>query len=289
MFKINIQNIYGEKGKEWIANLAATVDVLAKHWRLTSLVPVDNMSFHYVVKAFTQDNQPVVLKIGCDQKSISAEKQALKYFNGVGAILLLDDYPKYNALLLQQAEPGISLKSLYSLQPENAMDCYVDVMRKLHSQSGTMPRRCIHINNWLESIDRCVSNQIPQPLLKKAIHLKNKLLQTLTREIFLHGDLHHDNVIKNNDQWVAIDPKGVVGEAEFEIAAFDFLYVHNLADISDVKAIFETKVTQLAKKSHLDARRMKDWVFVRLILMAVWQIEDKENPDAAIKLAKMLS
>ncbi len=30
-------------------------------------------------------------------------------------------------------------------------------------------------------------------------------------------------------QWLAIDPKGVVGEAEFEIAAFDFMYISELA------------------------------------------------------------
>lgn len=46
--------------------------------------------------------------------------------------------------------------------------------------------------------------------------------------IFLHGDLHQDNILKQGNGWLAIDPKGVIGEAEFEIAAFDFMYIREL-------------------------------------------------------------
>ena len=42
--------------------------------------------------------------------------------------------------------------------------------------------------------------------------------QTSTR--LLHGDLHHYNILRDGDRgWVAIDPKGVVGEVEYEIGA----------------------------------------------------------------------
>jgi hypothetical protein len=31
----NTINIYGRQGKEWIANLPAAIDALAKHWNLS--------------------------------------------------------------------------------------------------------------------------------------------------------------------------------------------------------------------------------------------------------------
>lgn len=104
----------------------------------------------------------------------------------------------------------------------------------------------------------------------------------------MHGDLHHDNILKHGNDWLAIDPKGVIGDREFEIAAFDFMYVSELANITDSKSIMEQRIEVLAQKSKLDAQRIKDWVFVRLILMAAWLLEDNDDPNWAIKLAEQL-
>nr|WP_302473958.1 aminoglycoside phosphotransferase family protein [Legionella sp. PL877] len=107
--------------------------------------------------------------------------------------------------------------------------------------------------------------------------------------IFLHGDLHHDNILKHGNGWLSIDPKGVVGEAEFEIAAFDFMYISELTSTKDVKNVFAKRLELLAQKSGLDAQRIKDWLFVRLILMAAWLTEDNGDPSWAIKLAELIN
>jgi streptomycin 6-kinase len=41
----------------------------------------------------------------------------------------------------------------------------------------------------------------------------------MTNEKFLHGGLHQDNILQRGNEWTIIDPKGVVGEIEFEAAA----------------------------------------------------------------------
>ncbi len=89
--------------------------------------------------------------------------------------------------------------------------------------------------------------------------------------------IYHDNILKHGNEWLSIDPKGVIGEVEFEIAAFDFMYISELIAAVDIKNVFK-KRELLAQKSGLDAQRIKDWVFVRLILMAVWFIEGNGNP-----------
>ncbi len=58
--------------------------------------------------------------------------------------------------------------------------------------------------------------------------------------------------------------------------------------MDDVKNIFEARVKLLAQKAHLNLQRIKDWVFVRLILMAAWHVEDNGDPSWAIKLAEAL-
>jgi streptomycin 6-kinase len=280
---------HGKKGEEWIANLPTTIDTLTHHWKLHDLVLIDNKTFHYVVKATTHAHQPVVLKIGCDAQSILYEKEALNYFDGDGSVRLIDYDATHHALLLQQAIPGTTLTSLTKTHVDDAIDCYISVMKKLHTKPLPKNHTYRHISEWLTAIDKLIPNHpCPSHLLEKAIILKNRLVATMTREVFLHGDLHPDNLLKHGDQWLAIDPKGIIGEPEFEIAAFDFMFIAELASKTDAKTLIESNITLLAQKADLNAQRLKDWVFVRLILMAAWHVEDNGDPLPAITLAERL-
>ncbi|MFT4059791.1 MAG: aminoglycoside phosphotransferase family protein [Legionella sp.] len=285
----NITNLYGSKGADWIDNLPAIVTALTIDWNLSEIIPVSNMTFNYVAKAILNSKEPVVLKISYDEQSIFNEKQALANLGPQGAIKLIDYDNRYNALLLQQAIPGITLKSLYQDNPDYVTDCYVETMRRLHFQQ--LPKESNHpsVADWLKVLDEPYLTQIPTTLLNKAIELRNKMLSSPKPLIFLHGDLHHDNILKHGNEWFAIDPKGVIGEAEFEIAAFDFMYINELTITTDVKNVFAKRVELLAQKSGLDASRIRDWVFIRLILMAAWFIEDNVDPSRAIKLAELIN
>ncbi len=286
IFQKNITNLYGSQGAGWIANLPQLITTLTNHWDLSEVIAVSNMTFNYVAKAKLRTNVPVVLKISYDKQSILMEQQALASL-GLGSIQLIEYSSKYNALLLQQAVPGITLKSLYKEDPDYVMDCYIKTMQKLHHHQQPVHSNFPYVAHWLNAFDN-PSLQIPPVLLNKAITLRNRLLASPKQLILLHGDLHHDNILKHGNEWLAIDPKGVVGEAEFELAAFDFLYINELVTAPDVKKLFEKRVELLALKSGLEAQRIKDWVFVRLILMAVWFMEDNGDPSWAIKLAELI-
>lgn len=235
ILKQNMQSIYNEQGNRWISQLPIIVDKLRDHWRLTHITPVDNMTYHFVAKSETELHQKVVLKIGLDKKVIDNEKNALTFFDGIGAVKLLDFYEEYNALLLEQAVPGISLKSIYPEQLDFVIDAYCEIMKKLHRKKLPLDHSFPHIRDWLMAIDRVNKDKLPRTLLDKAIHLKNTLLNTMADEKFLHGDLHHDNILQHGNDWIIIDPKGVVGEIEFEAAAFDFLNISELANSKDAK------------------------------------------------------
>jgi len=284
----NVINILGENGKKWIADLPSTIKILADHWNLSNLVSVDNMTFNYVAKAIYNSNQPVVLKIGFDTNVISDEKRALIYFDGNASIRLIDYNEKYNALLLQQAIPGTTLKSLYPANNKFVIDCYVDTVQKLLDKPLDNKNSFRHISDWLKILDNFKSDKLPEYLLKKAIHLKNILLASMKIEILLHGDLHQDNILKNNDTWLAIDPKGIIGESEFEVAAFDFIHGTELTNNLEAKKLFLDRINILAKRSNLSAERIRNWTLVRLILSAAWHIEDNGDPGLDIKLAEIL-
>ena len=72
--------------------------------------------------------------------------------------------------------------------------------------------------------------KIPAQTLQKARKIRDQLLKMAMLDVLLHGDLHHDNILQNGDDearhsfsdggWLVIDPKGVIGESAYEVAAF---------------------------------------------------------------------
>jgi len=285
ILKQNMEGIYKEEGKKWIFNLPEMVDQLRDHWNLVHITPVDNMTYHFVAKAQTESRQQVVLKIGLDKNVIENEKQSLAFFNGHGAIRLIDYYDICNAMLIDQAIPGCSLKSIYPEQFDATVKNYSKTMQELHGKALPANHSFPHISNWLQAIDLVSKGKFPNNLIERAIHLKKQLLSSMPDVKLLHGDLHHDNILQYGNEWISIDPKGVVGEVEFEAAAFDFLTTSERSNSNNASEIMNERIEYLAKISNLNPQRLMDWVFVRLILMAVWMIEDNGDPTGVISLA----
>lgn len=284
----NMRNLFGSKGSSWLSALPTITDELSVHWGLSDLQPVSNMTWNFVAKALKDGNVPVALKISCDEKLIADEIRALQHFDGHGAVRLIDYNHEHLALLLSQMVPGDSLQSLYPKYAEDVMDHYAQVVRKLCSVPQPSHAGYRHIRHWLTAIDRVEGIGIPLPLLERAIALKNRLLDTSGQEFLLHGDLHHDNILNNANEWLAIDPKGILGEREFEVAAFDFIYKTELEIKQDIPTLFHTRVGKLSEKLDLDPQRLSDWAFVRLILGAAWMIEDNGDPRCFLALAKRI-
>lgn len=285
-FQKNIKNIYGREGEVWLAKLPNLITDLVKHWHLTELKPVANLTYNYIAKGF-QKGIPVVLKISYSVELIESEKCALDYFAGEGAIQVLDSHSKDHALLLQQASPGVSLKSLYPQQVERVMDIYLATMCKLHHKTLPQAYQATSVEDWLQVLDIFITDKIPAEYLQKAVLLKNKLLAHPQQKYLLHGDLHHDNILQNGSTWLAIDPKGVIGEAEFELTNFDFISEGELAH-PNLGQLLKERINLLAVKSGYSAQRLQDWLFVKLILSAIWHVEDRGNPSASLKLAHCL-
>lgn len=285
IFRENIIGAFGTKGEKWLSNLDNIITSLQEHWQLDSIRPVENMTYHYVAKAHTHTSKPVVLKIGCSQELIETEAYILNHFDGQGTVRVIDHNPKYHALLLQQAIPGVSLKSLYPQQLEYVMAAYINCVKHLHSAS-TPTRNFKHIVDWLKALDRIETALFPDGMLDKAISLRDEMLSTMGAVKLLHGDLHLDNILKNKEEWLAIDPQGVLGEAEFEVAAFDFIAEDEMNRVTREQIL--ERISQIANRANLSFERLRNWTFIRLVLSAAWSIEDKGNPKKAMFLAKLL-
>jgi streptomycin 6-kinase len=105
-----------------------------------------------------------------------------------------------------------------------------------------------------------------------------ELCDSMGEEVVLHGDLHHENILRSDGGWVAIDPKGVIGEREYETGAF----------IRNRGADAGRRADQLAETLGLDGGRIRLWSWAQAHLAAAWAAEDGEDPSHWFAVADRL-
>lgn len=269
MFEQNIINLYGEKGRQWLDHLPNHVAQLANTYGLSNLKPVDNLSYNYVLSGF-QGPQPIILKLGLDIDGFKREAVALMAFSSFGVVEILSENNGF--LLLECAIPGVSLKSHFSKNDDEAINITADVIKRLHKAPIPSTHAFPHVKDCLEGLDGGL--EIPVQTLQKAREIRDKLLKTAEPDVLLHGDLHHDNILQNGNDWVVIDPKGVIGEPAYEVAAFIRNPMPELLNHADVPNIIHNRVTRFAELLELPSQRILDWCFVQAVLSWVWAIED---------------
>jgi streptomycin 6-kinase len=269
-FKKNVTSTYKEKGEEWLNDLNLITQTLAKKWQLSDLKPVENLSFNYVLKGF-QRNKPIVLKFGLD-KALEKEAYVLEAYNGNGSIKLYDYDIEHNALLLEQAIPGDSLLRYSEINNPYAIKITSKVSSKIHAAPVPKTHSFPNLEEWLMPLEK--DWNMPQEYLIKARKLANHLLKTTAKQVLLHGDLHHDNIIQNNEDYVAIDPKGVIGDPASEAWAI----------VRNPKIDFPL----LAEYTGYEYSRIRDWSYVRGVLSICWCLEDDLDASIFLKFVKSI-
>jgi len=96
-------------GSAWLSKLPERVERVCADWKIESVsTPYLESTVSYVVPA-QQTGVPVVLKFQWPHEECLYEAEALRQWNGNGAVQLLAHNPNEYALLLEQCNPGQTL------------------------------------------------------------------------------------------------------------------------------------------------------------------------------------
>lgn len=283
----NVINTWGDAGEIWLAQLPDIIEQAAESWGLKDILAYPNLSYNFVAQA-TQDEQPVTLKISQDKQLITDEYNALQHFAGNGSVKVLAHDSETNALLLEQARPGGTLKDYETPKIIDKIALYAGVVNNISKVVIVNPEGYIHVSKWCEAIDRIDGNTIPEKFVTTAKTLRQQLLSTMSDEYLCHGDLHLENIIQNNDTWFAIDPKGIIAEKTFEVATYDLLSDDELEKNVNLSKRIIARNHSLATQLSLDPQRLLSWAFLRQILAAQWFIEDNCDPTKALNIASQI-
>jgi len=93
-----------------------------------------------------------------------------------------------------------------------------------------------------------------------------------------HGDLNPGNVVSaEREPWLAIDPKGEIGDPAGEVGPWFYNVSPHLLSQFSLKSIFARRIDQFAAELGFDRKRIQAWAFVDAVLSACWSIEEGEE------------
>ncbi|MBA2621749.1 MAG: phosphotransferase [Acidobacteria bacterium] len=276
-FRRNIFDLHVESGERWLADLPDLIAEISEKWSLAVGESFPDLSYNYVTPCICADGTNAVLKIGYNEKDsvISSEAKFLTLLDGKGAVKLLGFDEDHCALLLERLMPGESLARLCQTNDEKAALIAIDVMRKIcrpPPKNHDFPT----LENWISKLQTAAETEFAPRSVAKALNYFEELSDASEQNLLLHGDLHHENILSaTRESFLAIDPKGVVGNVGYEIAVFLNNQRRLIRSRQNLRDILAERVEQFAESLEIEPRKLRKWAFVQAVLAAWWGFEDK--------------
>jgi streptomycin 6-kinase len=261
-------------GADWLASLPRLVAECAELWGLEVDAAYAGSHVSLVAPASLFDGRLAVLKINFPDPESEHEPDALLHWDGRGAVRLLLFDRERSALLVERCEPGTALWEV--ADEEEANRIAAGVLRRLwRPPPSDHPFRLLveEAAGWAQELP-VVWEQLGRPferhLLDEAVALARELGTSQGEPVVLHQDYHGGNVLRaEREPWLAIDPKPLVGEREFDAASLlrdrrDEL----VADTSPQRRV-RRRLDQIAGDLYLDRERMRGWAIVHALAWGV--------------------
>jgi streptomycin 6-kinase len=221
--------------------------------------------------------EPAMLKIAREEEERRGGR-VMAWWNGDGAarVLAHDDH----ALLLERATGPRTLAAMVAAgNDDEASRILCAVAARLHAPRRAPPPELVPLSRWFQALGPAA--RAHGGLLAEADTAARELLGSPRDVVVLHGDIHHGNVLDAGERgWIAIDPKGLLGER-----TFDFVNILRNPDAATAlrPGRFSRQVGVLATEVALDQRRLIEWTLAFAGLSAAWCIAD--GKPAALDLA----
>jgi len=268
----------GEDWSSWVDGLPGTVREVLAEWELALDGRVRSGMCSVVVPVRTLSGRPAVLKVGFPDRESEHEPLALQRWHGRGAVLLLRADPRRRAMLLERLHDE-TLTSVWDLE---ACEVVADLYARLHVPAPPQPRRLTgELQRWQRQLAALPRNApVPRRLVEQSLAIVRGFSGDAgTDGTLVHGDLHYDNVLAaDREPWLVIDPKPLSGDPHFEPAPMLWNRWDEVVGSGNARDAVRRRFHTIVDAAELDEDRARDWAVLRVVLNAVWELEEAE-PD----------
>ena len=224
---------------------------------------------------------PAMLKVA----TIAEEARGgllMQWWNGEGAASVYAHDGE--AVLLERAEGKRSLLVMaMNGEDDEASRIICDTIRTLQKPREKPYPQLVPLDHWFNALEPAARSH--GGILRTSATVAKYLLAEPREVGVLHGDIHHGNILDFEDRgWLAIDPKGLLGER-----AYDYANLFCNPDPATAKdpARLRRRLPIVARESDLSPERLLRWIVAYAGLSAAWSLEDGDDPSPALHVAEI--
>lgn len=266
----------GDPGRRWLAALPGLLDALLDRWNCTPAAPPTHGQVGLVLPVRRGTADDAVLKVSFPHPGNDHEPDALAAWAGHGAVTLHQRDDAHYAMLLERAGPA-SLADVTDTEEAVAQAGLLARRLAVPAPPG-LPRLSERAGEWADRL-RKDADRLPDPLPPYVVESALATLEELgpdQPDTFVHGDLHFANVLRATRErdtrapWLAIDPKGYVGDPAYDSLTLLRSHAHGLLAAADPRAALLRRLAVFADAAELDRERTHRWAQTRAVMSAHW-------------------
>jgi streptomycin 6-kinase len=254
----------------WLDRLPGIVRGLARQWSLELGAPFQpGGQCAWVAPARTADGEQVVLKVEWLHAEAEQEAEALRFWDGNGAVRLHHDdiLGDTVALLLERCEPGTLLSELAEPNQDEVVCTLLQRLWREPPAGHKFPSLQAMCGAWADETEEAfaraggstASAGLDRGLVRAGLELFRTLPASAGRHVLLATDLHAENILAaQREPWLVIDPKPHVGDPAYD-ALQHMLNCDRL--VTDPAGL----ARRLADLLGLPQDRLLLWLFARVV------------------------
>jgi streptomycin 6-kinase len=199
--------------------------------------------------------------------------RVLRWWDGEGAARVYEIDPS-GAVLMERAEPGTPLVAMAKSGRAGDLEAtgiLMNAIQRLHRRDPDgAPEGLRSLRSWFRELFSWADQA--GGFYRRAADLADGLLDDQREVRVLHGDVHHENVIRFGPRrgWLAIDPKGLVGDPIFDYLN---LLTNPGAEVVHGPGRFDEQLKLIIERTGFERDRLLQWAMAWAGLSAAWNRE----------------
>lgn len=300
----------------WLRQLPELVAAYLERWEL---VPTGELplSRSYVLPVERADGRQCVLKVQpTDVAGLDGAEQELLGLRLAGpvAVQVVDEDARNGVMLLERVSPGTTLEHLAEMDDDAATQAMAMVIRDYGRplddpvalglrpleefaevferfdrgpHGGAARRRAAAAPETRLSVvlglDESGTSIPPMRLARRtAERVLEELLADDPQPYLLHGDLHHGNVLEDDQRGLlVIDPWGLWGPRTADVAPALENPIDLVARVADVDSLVGRRLAIYAEVLNADTELLTAWCYAYNVIRALWSLEDRGEAGSA--------
>ncbi|MGH6950376.1 MAG: aminoglycoside phosphotransferase family protein [Vitreimonas sp.] len=228
-----------------------------------------------------RDGAPAMLKIAVVEEERRGAT-VMSYYDGDGAARVLAH--EGDALLIERASGGASLIEMARGGADDlASGVICTTIARLHvRRAHRAPPDLVHLRQWFRCLESAARNG---GVLARAFVAAQRLLAEPAEAIVLHGDIHHGNILYDKARgWLAIDPKGLLGDRAFDYAN---IFCNPDFAVATAPGRLQRQAALVSHAADIERERLLEWILAYAGLSASWMLAEGENTELPLAVAEI--